>query len=195
MSRFIKVLQKLNLINSSIEESDEDQSLPAYVSSQGKSSLELPENVKFITPKIILIPFPKEEIIGSISGYLNTFYYRKYMVWNLSEHLYPSTAFEGQVLDFVFVGYPNPPLNEMFGIFNSITGWIHLDPENVAVVHCQTTSARSYMIISSYLAWQQHKNPIEIFNQIGKNHLLFPSHIRYMSYISKAIQGYKVLLK
>jgi hypothetical protein len=197
MSRFIKILQKLNFID---QDSEDDKTILAFNSFQGTVHVDVPKNIYFITPRIILIPYPKEEIIEGISGYLNTFYFRKYMVWNLSEHLYSSDIFNGQVLDFVFVGYPNPPLNEVFGIFNSISGWLESGPDNVAVVHCQSTCARSYFLISSYLAWQNRKDPLETFKEISKNiqlpaPLLFPSHIRYMSYISEIIQDHKVNCK
>ena len=198
MSRFIKILQKLNLVDSSIQDSDSDQNIPAFNSSQGIIYTGLPEDLKFITSKLVVLPFPTEDRVSSFSGYLNTYYYRKYMIWNLSEKVYPSSLFEGQIIDCVFVGYPNPPLAEIFGIFNSITAWLDSDPEHIAVIHCQGTSARSYMVISSYLAWQQHKAPVQVFNEIMRNEnqriLLFPSHFRYMSYISQTIQGLRVII-
>ena len=43
-------------------------------------NIEQPADTYFITSKIILIPFPKEELANSLSGYLNTYYNRKYMV-------------------------------------------------------------------------------------------------------------------
>ena len=133
--------------------------------------------------------------MSSIAGYLNTMYSKKYMVWNLSEHLYNSDIFNTQVLDFVFVGYPNPPLHEIFAIFNSISGWLDSDSDNVAVVHCQQTRARSYMIISAYLAWQNTKNPIKFFQDIGgdRSTRLFPSHYRYFDYIHQVVKGQRVI--
>lgn len=151
----------------------------------------------FVTGRIILIPFPDELNTQRIAGYLNTMYNRKYMVWNLSEHLYRSDMFNGQVLDFVFVGYPNPPLSEVFAIFNSVSAWLDSDTDNVAVIHCQQTKARSYMIVSAYLAWQNLKNPLNIFQQIGGPQVtkLFPSQYRYLEYIHKIIQGARVRFK
>ena len=148
----------------------------------------------FVTGRIILIPFPDELNTQRIAGYLNTMYNSRYMVWNLSEHLYRSDMFNGQVLDFVFVGYPNPPLSEIFSIFNSVSAWLESDTDNVAVIHCQQTKARSYMIISAYLAWQNLKNPLNIFQQIGGPQVtkLFPSQYRYLQYIHKVIQGVRV---
>ncbi|OMJ86112.1 hypothetical protein SteCoe_12470 [Stentor coeruleus] len=191
MSRLIQILQKFNFIDSSIQESDIEPTVPVFNSTQ-----ELPKDTFFVTSRIVLIPYPKEELINSLAGYFNTMHFRKYMVWNLSETLYSADIFNGQVLDFVFVGYPNPPLSSIFGIFNSISGWLESDPDNIAVIHCQSTRARSFMMISSYLAWQNHKDPIDIYSQLSKNfsqpsNLLFPSHYRYMNYINQVTQGFK----
>ena len=54
------------------------------------------------------------------------------------------------------------------------------------------------MIISSYLAWQNRQDPLQIYTTISNSTKLtasglFPSHIRYMSYISQVIEGYKVI--
>jgi hypothetical protein len=194
MSRLIKIFQKLNFVDSSIQDSDTSPSIPVFVSNHGPFYSEVPSGTVFITSRLILIPFPKEELIRSLSGYFNTVYSRKYMVWNLSENLYETDIFSGQVLDFVFVGYPNPPLGELFAIFNSVSGWLDSDPDNVAVFHCQATRARSYMLVASYLAWQNRKDPLQVFQEIaGKNGpLLFPSQIRYMSYVGQVINGAKV---
>ena len=74
------------------------------------------------------------------------------MVWNLSEHTYDANLFSGSVLDYVFVGYPNPPLEVIFGVCNSIKAWLDTDEENIAVLHCQATRARSFMIAACFLA-------------------------------------------
>jgi hypothetical protein len=115
----------------------------------------------------------------------------------LSEHLYQTEVFNGQVLDFVFVGYPNPPLCEIFAIFNSISGWLDSDSDNVAVIHCQQTKARSYMLVSSYLAWQNSQNPVKVFQEIkgDLNTRLFPSHYRYFDYVNQIVQGNRVIIK
>lgn len=141
-----------------------------------------------------MIPFPDEFNTQKIAGYLNTMYSNKYMVWNLSEHLYRSEIFNGQVLDFVFVGYPNPPLGEIFAIFNSISGWLESDLDNVAVIHCQQTKARSYMVVSAYLAWQNRESPLKVFQQIDGPRVtkLFPSQYRYLEYIHQVVQGARV---
>ena len=61
MSRFIKILQKLNLVDSSIQDSDSDQNIPAFNSSQGIIYTGLPADLKFITSKLVLLPFPTED--------------------------------------------------------------------------------------------------------------------------------------
>ena len=118
-------------------------------------STAVPPETFFILPRVVLIPFPTPEQCGPISSYFNTQVSTKYMVWNLSEYPHPTQIFAGQSIDFIFVGYPNPPLFALFSIFNSIEKWLASDPNSFALLHCQATKGRSYMILACYLAWIQ----------------------------------------
>ncbi|OMJ79974.1 hypothetical protein SteCoe_19893 [Stentor coeruleus] len=116
------------------------------------------------------------------------------MIWNISEYPHPTNTFSSQTLDFIFVGYPNPPLSVIFSIFSSIQGWLKLDQDNVALIHCQATKGRSYMIMASYLTWtHEYQSVIEAFRKlcsITQQHVdLLPSQLRYMDYIQEILNS------
>jgi hypothetical protein len=86
MSMFVNLLKKLNFIDDDITEADEVPVLSTDVS--------LPSDVNFITPRILVIPFPSENRIDELATYFNISYKCKYMVWNLSEYLYNPERFD-----------------------------------------------------------------------------------------------------
>lgn len=116
------------------------------------------------------------------------------MIWNLSEYPHPTDTFSSQTLDFIFVGYPNPPLSVIFSIFSSIQGWLKLDQDNVAIMHCQATKGRSYMIMASYLTWtNEYPSVLEAFRKLcsitQQRVELLPSQLRYMNYIQEILNS------
>ena len=129
MSMFINLLKKLNFIDEDITETDE---VPVL-----KHDNSLPDDVNFITPRLLVIPFPSENRIDQLATYFNVNYKNKYMVWNLSEYQYDPERFDNQVIDCAYVGYPCPPLEQIFLLCNSIKAWLDSDEENLAIVHCQ----------------------------------------------------------
>lgn len=138
-----------------------------------------------------------------MSAYLNTHHNRKYMVWNLSEHSYQAEIFSTQVIDYIFIGYPNPPLEVLFALCNSIKAWLDTDPDNIAVIHCQATRCRSIMILACFLAWNnsQFETSTAALGNLCKtlklniSELMFPSQLRYMEYVDRILNGERVIDK
>jgi len=197
MSRLISLLQKFNFIDDQITDPDSNDNV-AVLTTQDT----LPSNCCFVTPRILVTPFPTPELQEHIAGYLNTHFGRRYMVWNLGEHVYDTEMFNSQVLEFVFVGYPNPPLEAIFGVCNSMKGWLETDPDNIVVAHCQGNRSRSLMIVSCFLAWytSDYPSPHLAFCEVAKNlklsvDILFPSQNRYLEYFSRVINGEKPVSK
>jgi C2 domain of PTEN tumour-suppressor protein len=152
------------------------------------TNTEIPSDTYFISPKLVLIPFPSAEIIERLENYFNTKFTNKYMIWNLSEYQHPADGFSSHTLDFIFVGYPNPPLSVIFSILNGIHGWLESDKDNISILHCQNTKGRSYMILASYLTWtHEFSNILEAFNKIcmitRQTVQLLPSQTRYINYV------------
>lgn len=56
-----------------------------------------------------------------------------------------------KVSDNVFIGYPNPGLNQIFFIAKSIMSWLNNDQKNIAIIHCQESKGRTAVIISCLL--------------------------------------------
>jgi hypothetical protein len=54
-------------------------------------------------------------------------------------------------MEYISTGYPNPPLAELFMICKEIINWLDSDSQNVAIIHCQVSKARSALIFSCVL--------------------------------------------
>jgi hypothetical protein len=125
------------------------------------------------------------------------------MIWNLSEHTYDVSFFDGQVLDNIFIGYPNPPLEAIFSILNSIKAWLDTDPDNIAVLHCQASRSRSLMIAACYMAWsgKDFSSPYSALQRLcsqlklSQDALMFPSQMRYLGYVDQVMKGAEPVLR
>jgi hypothetical protein len=90
--------------------------------------------------------YPEEELQPKFSKLLNIEYGSHYRIWNVSEHSYKTEPFNDQVFEYVHVGYPNPPLMDLFLICKEISSWLDAEEVNIAIVHCQNDSIRSCLI-------------------------------------------------
>ena len=201
MSGIVALLKKvtftqLNFVDKGIGEADESDEVPVLYTDKSTAYVGIPREVHFVTPRLILMPFPSPELIYILAAYLTTHYNKKYMIWNLSEHTYDHTPFNSQVIDYVFVGYPNPPLDMLFATCTSVQAWLDTDPANVAVLHCQASRARSALAAACYLAWSGSETITaaqalgRVCTEIGISDvsLMMPSQKRYLQY-SEAIVG------
>lgn len=160
-----------------------------------------PKEVHFITPRLVLMPFPAPDLVYILSAYLSTHFNKKYMIWNLSERTYDHTPFNHQVIDYVFVGYPNPPLDMLFATCTSMQAWLDTDPGNIAVLHCQGSKARSVLAAACYLAWTGGQGGTaaqalsQVCHQLGLNEctLMLPSQKRYLQYSETIVRGSLVI--
>mmetsp|Transcript_3176 Transcript_3176/g.3425 ORF Transcript_3176/g.3425 Transcript_3176/m.3425 type:complete len:596 (-) Transcript_3176:108-1895(-) len=165
---------------------------------QSGKKIKTPPGVYYLTPRLIKIPFPDYENVEEVSGFLQKHHAGHYMIWNLSEHLYEAEIFNNQVLEFSFPGYPSPPVDVFFKINRSIKAWLDMDPENVAVIHCQASHARSLIVAACFLAWDDcthYTNPVDALNEmceiVGFDYdELFPSQKRYLSYFGCILDGF-----
>ena len=127
-------------------------SLVSYVSSEDTTNIASQLlGLTYITPRVIAMGFPKNEIepslvdafieqrplINRLVDYYDLKHRGKYMIWNLSEVQYDYTLFHDQVIDIKFPGYPAPPLHQLCSICDAIDHWLKADEDNVAVLHCQ----------------------------------------------------------
>ena len=100
-----------------------------------------------IEPQLYYMVYPEEELISKYSKLLNLEYGQRYRIWNLSEYSYKTEAFNDQVFEYVHVGYPNPPLLDIFLVCKEVLSWMNADPKNVAILHCQNHSIRSCLVL------------------------------------------------
>jgi len=150
---------------------------------------------------LLIIPFPSEEKVLALAGYLNDKYGVNYLLFNLSEHEYNIEPFKNQVTNCSFPGYPCPPLEAIFILLKQMDSWLQSDPANVLVINCQATMARSFVLAAEYLCFcrMKYKDPIEALNELcdmngfDPNLLLFPSQQLYFNYFSKIFQGFTVI--
>ena len=196
MSSIASFFKKVRLPNFSFLEKPTPE-VPVLYTDKCTVSTALPSDVHYVTPRLLLMPFPDPDLLPSLALFLNTQFGKRYMIWNLSERTYDNAPFGGQVIDYVFVGYPNPPLDMLFATCTSIQAWLNTDPGNVAVVHCQATRSRSAMTLACFLAWTSQEFPsamqalVKVCGTVGisEGKLLFPSQKRYMQYSEIILAG------
>lgn len=196
MSSIASFLKKVRLPQFSFLEKPTVE-VPILYTDKSTLSPGLPREVHYVTPRLLLMPFPEPDLLPTLALFLNTQFGKRYMIWNLSERTYDNAPFGGQVIDYVFVGYPNPPLDMLFATCTSIQAWLNTDPGNVAVVHCQATRSRSVMTLACFLAWNSQEflsamqALVKICGTVGisESKLLFPSQKRYMQYSEIILAG------
>eukprot|EP00742_Colponemidia_sp_Colp-10_P005471 GILJ01005846.1.p1 GENE.GILJ01005846.1~~GILJ01005846.1.p1 ORF type:complete len:443 (+),score=58.40 GILJ01005846.1:40-1368(+) len=158
---------------------------------------EPPAGFLYVTDRVLAMAYPSPNRIEKYSKFLLEAHGGKFMVWNLSEKKYNTALFDGQVIEFNFPGYPAPPLDLLFKICNSIKSWLNADPDNVAVIHCQSGKGRTAVVISCFLAWAGIKfaHPVDALNHFctlkhaSEESILYPSHKRYLQYFASVLDG------
>jgi hypothetical protein len=103
-----------------------------------------------LEPRVYYMPFPSEGLIDRYAALLNKEHGDHYKIWNISEYSYPASRFNDQVSEFVHVGYPNPGLTDLYLVCKEINSWLHSEPANLAVIHCQKSSLRCCLLLGCY---------------------------------------------
>lgn len=57
----------------------------------------------YLTDRILMAPFPEEDVIGKMSDFLNKVHENTYLVYNLSEHKYDYSFFNNSVSSLAFL--------------------------------------------------------------------------------------------
>lgn len=99
-----------------------------------------------IEPNLFYMVYPEGDLLAKYAKLLNLEYGQRYRIWNVSEYSYKTDQFNDQVFEYVHVGYPNPPLLDIFLICKEVLAWTNADSANVAIVHCQNHSIRSTLV-------------------------------------------------
>ena len=86
--------------------------------------------------------YPEEDTIKQISQSIGQSFGFNYIIYNLSERKYNAEYFNNQVIDFVFPGFPNPPLETFFVILKELDSWLGIDEKHVAIIHCQPSMVK-----------------------------------------------------
>ena len=67
---------------------------------QGKKSEPKQESdLVFLYPRIFWMTFPSKDKTKALSQFLNTQFKTNYYIWNVSEHTYDTSIFNGQVIN------------------------------------------------------------------------------------------------
>lgn len=103
---------------------------------------------------LFFMAYPEESIRVAYGNILKKEFTVNYRIWNVSEYSYDSRCFNDQVHEYVNVGYPNPPLIDLFMICKEIDSWLTSNPSNLAIVHCQQSKSRSCLVLSCYLFYK-----------------------------------------
>ena len=115
-----------------------------------------------IVDQLYFMHFPVESVRNEYGDLLKKEFSVNYRVWNVSEHTYEYRCFNDQVNEYVSVGYPNPPLLDIFMVCKEMNSWMMCNPANVAIIHCQKTKTRSILILSCLLFYKGvYQHPAE----------------------------------
>jgi hypothetical protein len=107
-----------------------------------------------ICEQVYFMPFPEESLRPKYAEILKKEYTVNYRIWNVSEYSYDYRLFNDQVCEYVSVGYPNPPLIDLFMVCKEIVAWVDCMPGNIAIVHCQKSKTRSCLVLGCLLYYR-----------------------------------------
>lgn len=115
------------------------------------------------------MPFPDEDVAQKYARLLNKEHEGRYRVWNVSEFNYNTGVFNDQVYEYVYVGYPNPPLLELFMVCKEMAAWLDAHPENISIVHCQKSLVRTCLVLGCFFFLRGLTvNPAESVEMLSK---------------------------
>jgi len=179
-----------------------EREIPDFLTERRNVQTELPVGMHFVTPRVLVMPYPSEDCGSGLATYLNSIYQKQYMIFNLSERTYNARPFHGQVIDHCFSGLPTPPLETLFSVCMSIKAWLSTDLAHVAVMHCQAGLARSLLVLSLFLVWTSpeftdiRKALLRLKGLFGCPEAEFtPSQARYFAYTEEVLNSPPAMIR
>lgn len=107
-----------------------------------------------IFEQVSFMHFPEEPLRQKYGEILKAEHTINYRVWNVGEYAFDYRCFNDQVSEYVSVGYPNPPLLDLFLVAKEISNWIDANPGNTAFVFCQKTKSRSCLVLGCLMYYR-----------------------------------------
>lgn len=95
--------------------------------------------------------------IKDVAEYLDSKYYNKYYIVNLTEDVYDDTPFGNRVIHFGFPDHTPPPFDLLLSVVIFLDLWMSQSDDNIVAVHCLAGKGRTGVIISSLLVYLWYK--------------------------------------
>ncbi|XP_069859272.1 phosphatidylinositol 3,4,5-trisphosphate 3-phosphatase TPTE2 isoform X2 [Dipodomys merriami] len=116
-------------------------------------------DLTYITERMIAMSFPASgrlalyrNPIEEVTRFLDTKHFGHYFVYNLcSEKSYNPLHFHDRMHRIMIDDHNVPSLEEMIQLSKDIVGWLDLDPQNVAALHCKGGKGRTGTMICACL--------------------------------------------
>ncbi|XP_042541424.1 phosphatidylinositol 3,4,5-trisphosphate 3-phosphatase TPTE2 [Dipodomys spectabilis] len=116
-------------------------------------------DLTYITERMIAMSFPASgrlalyrNPIEEVVRFLDTKHFGHYFVYNLcSEKSYNPLHFHDRMHRIMIDDHNVPSLEEMIQLSKDIVGWLDLDPQNVAALHCKGGKGRTGTMICACL--------------------------------------------
>ncbi|KAL9651845.1 hypothetical protein ABK040_000193 [Willaertia magna] len=170
-------------------------------------------DLTYITSRIIAMSVPVEDFFQSfhrnhcleISAFLREYHNNHYMIFNMSEFLYDTKLFDGNVVNVCFPDHYNPPLALLLEICEAVHNWLLKDDENIVVLHCRGGKGRTGVAICSYLIYSllmkdtrdsviyfaltRFNKPVDPLSLCQDGGINSPSQVRYVSYVQQLLEA------
>lgn len=159
-------------------------------------------DITYITDRILAMSFPASGFeqwyrnnISRVSNFLEDRHPGSYKVYNLSNRLYNTSKFKGEVVSYEWEDHHSPPLLMLFKICQDMYKYL-LNPNNVVVVHCNAGKGRTGTSIAWFLMYSGlSKNSQDAIRYYGRKRfstglgITQPSQIRYVRYFELVFKG------
>jgi len=161
-------------------------------------------DLTYITDRILAMCFPSTGLEGlyrnnidDVVNFLESRHGTKYVILNLSGRPYDYTKFSNKVVDFAWEDHHSPPIELLFRACQYIHAFLHKDPQNVVVAHCNAGKGRTGTLIASYLLYTgRFQHTVQALTYYKKKRfesgggVTQPSQIRYVEYFAEVLHGH-----
>ncbi|CAD7941571.1 unnamed protein product [Amoebophrya sp. A25] len=154
-------------------------------------STEIPQ-VHIVTRRLAFMEYPAGSSARTerVANMLNAKYGDKYVLLNLSERVYDKEAFDGQVWDVSFRGFPSPPLLLALHLCKELVQYLKRDQQHFAIVHCYRGYARTAAFLAMFIGYFSNRKPFDLLAKMCTQRLepyfrmdyVLPSQQRYLHY-------------